>query len=370
MPRSSAPRRPTRRVSRGPLVSVRAVEDLVCALPHLLGFPPVESLVVVALEGPRDELTFTLRVDLPGPVGFDAVADMCALRMQAAGADGVLAFVVTEAPDPAAGRLPGGDLVEALQRGVGPPLRDAFLVRGGRVWSYLCPDPACCPPGGRLVDDASPVATALAAAGVVSGRRVFRDRDEIVQAAQAVGGAEADAMIAAIRRLSVDPDAPGPPEPGALEERYRERLPALLAHCAERGADVGDEDAALLGCAWHDTDLRDHMLATVAAGAPGADALVRAVARRVPAPYDAPAASMLGWVAYAEGSGVLAAAALERALATDPRYSLARLLDDALYRQVPPSELRSVWARFADDEHRRGLDRTGAARRRRPAGGR
>jgi hypothetical protein len=65
----------------------------------------------------------------------------------------------------------------------------------------------------------------------------------------------------------------------------------------------------------------------------------------MPAPYDAPAAAMLGWVAYAEGSGVLAAAALERALATDPGYSLALLLSDGLNRQVPPAALRSVWAR-------------------------
>jgi hypothetical protein len=376
MPPSTAPRRPIRRSERGPIVSVRAVEDLVCALPHLLGFPPVESLVLVALEGPRDELTFTLRVDLPVRDEIDAVVEMCAVRMQAADADGVLAFVVTERPDPDAGQLPGIDLVEALQRGVAVPLRDAFLVRDGRVWSYLCPDQVCCPPQGRVVDDGSPTATALAAAGVVSGRPVYRDRDEIVRAARAVGGADALAMTEAVARLCGDAaDDGAPPVFGAphvlpaIAQRYDERLPALLAACAERGAEIGHDDAALLGCGWHHVDLRDRMLAAVAAGVPGADAVVRAVARLMPSPYDAPAAAMLGWVAYAEGSGVLAAAALERALATDPHYSLARLLDDALYRQVPPAELRAVWARFADDEPRRP-GRTGAARRRRPAGGR
>ncbi|MDQ1683323.1 MAG: hypothetical protein QOC82_60 [Frankiaceae bacterium] len=350
----------------GATVSVRAIEDLAAALPHLLGFPPVESLVVVAIEGPRGELTFTLRLDLPEPDEIGEVVEICAARMQAAAADAVLAFVVTEAADVAPGQLPGVELVEALQRSVVMPLRDAFLLRGGRIWSYLCPDPACCPPDGRPYDAGSPVATTLAAAGVVAGRPMFRDRDEIVRSAQAVDGAEAEAMRAAVERVrgtEAVPDLVG------LRERYAAALPGLLARCAERGPDVAPDEAALLGCAWHQIDLRDEVLIAVAQGSAGADPLVRAVARLMPAPYDAPAAAMLGWVAYAEGSGVLAAAALERALRTDPGYSLAVLLDDALYRQVPPSALRSVWASFAEDDRRRHPRRAGPPRRRRPARG-
>src|SRR4051794_20898734 len=95
---------------RGPLVSIRAVEDLACALPHLLGFHPVESLVLVAMEGRRGELTFTMRIDLPEPDDVGPVVEMCATRMAAAAAESVLAFVVTETT----GVLPGADLVEAL----------------------------------------------------------------------------------------------------------------------------------------------------------------------------------------------------------------------------------------------------------------
>lgn len=368
MPRSSMSRGPVAHSRRTPVVSVSAIEDLACALPHLLGFRPVESLVVVAIEGPRDQLTFTLRVDLPEPDDVDAVVEVCADRMRLAEADEVLAFVVTEAPDPGPGQLPGSDLVEALQRAVPMPLRDAFLLRGGRIWSLLCPEPMCCPPDGRPVDDASPVATTLAAAGVVAGRSVFRDRDEIVRAAQAVGGAEAEAMMAAVERVC-GADGDPPPDLTGIRERYRQALPALLARCAERGADVGYDDAALVGCAWHQVDLRDEVLAAAARDQPGADALVRAVARLMPAPYDAPAAAMLGWVAYAEGSGVLAAAALQRALETDPGYSLAVLLDDALDRQVPPSALRSVWARFPGNDQRCDPLRPGVRRRRRPSRG-
>jgi hypothetical protein len=360
-------------------VSVRAIEDLACALPHLLGFHPAESLVLVAMQGRRDELTFTLRLDLPEPDDVGAVAEICAARMEAAAADGVLAFVVTEAPDPATGRLPGVELVEALQRGIPIPVRDAFLLRGGRIWSYLCLDPACCPAGGRPVDQESPVATTLAAAGVVAGRAPARERAEIVRAAQATGGADGEAMAAAVERLA---GADGVAELGVIRERYLSALPGLLARCTERGGDLSHDEAALLGCAWHQVGLRDELLTAIATGTDGADVLVRAVARLMPAPYDAPAAAMLGWVAYAEGSGVLAAAALERALATDPAYSLAVLLDDGLYRQVPPAALRSVWARaagppsaeevtcLAGGDLSRYPARTRSARRRRPAPGR
>jgi len=361
----------SRRVGSSPLqpvVSVSAIEDLACALPHLLGFRPVESLVVVAIEGPRGRLAFTLRLDLPEPGDIDAVVRMCAERMLVAEADEVLAFVVTETGDAAAGQLPGGDLVEALQRALPMPLRDAFLLRGGRIWSFLCPEPSCCPPEGHPVDDSSPVATTLAAAGVVAGRPVFPDREEIVRSAQAAAGADADAMAAALDRIC----GAGGAEPVGvvgMRERYRRALPTLLERCAERGPEVGHDDAALLGCAWHQVDLRDEVLTAVARGEQGADTLVRAVARLMPAPFDAPAAAMLGWVAYAEGSGVLAAAALERALASDPAYSLAVLLDDALRRQVPPSALRAVWARLPGNEQRRDPLRATAPRRRRPSRG-
>ncbi|MBV9369216.1 MAG: DUF4192 domain-containing protein [Frankiales bacterium] len=324
-------------------MSVDAPEDLAGALPHLLGFPPVESLVLVALQGPRGELTFTLRLDLPGPDDLDAVAEMCAARMEAATADAVVAFVVTEAPEPANGQLPGTDLVEALQRAADMPLRDAFLLRGDRMWSYVCTDPRCCPAEGRRVRSSSPVATTLAASAVVAGRPLFGSRDEIVRAAQAVGGAQAEAVVAAVDRL----------EGSQVGPRYRRELPGLLARAAEGDIDLSVEEAALVGWAWHDVRLRDDVLRAVATGVPGADTLVRAIARLVPAPYDAPAATVLGWAAYAEGSGVLAAAAFERALATDPGYSLARLLDDALYQQLPPSALRAVWAKVPVPERGR-----------------
>jgi hypothetical protein len=71
--------------------------------------------------------------------------------------------------------------------------------------------------------------------------------------------------------------------------------------------------------------------------------------RRLPPPYDAAVCASLAWVAYANGDGVVANIALDRALETDPTYSLALLIDDALYRQVPPSALQAVMRGAAHD---------------------
>jgi hypothetical protein len=376
------------RQSSGPVIKVRALEDLASALPYLLGFQPRESLVLTALGGRRqEELTFTMRLDLPDPAAVEEIVTMCAHRMAAAKAASVVAFIVTDRPGndgqlPYA-ELPYAELVEALQRGLPMVLRDALLVADDRVWSFLCPEPQCCPPAGRPLDRDSVVATSMAAAQVMSGRPLRAERDDVVRSAHALGGGTRESMLDAVARvlrldeldgldeldvmdeLSDFVDADDGPWPVAdvdidvprdrLVADYSALLPAVLGRADAGVLELSHDEAALLGCGWHVVDLRDALLTAIARGERGAEAVVRAVARLMPAPYDAPAATMLGWVAYSAGSGVLANAALERALDTNPDYSLAHLLGDALFAQVPPSALADVWTRFAQDEvcHRR-----------------
>jgi hypothetical protein len=51
----------------------------------------------------------------------------------------------------------------------------------------------------------------------------------------------------------------------------------------------------------------------------------------------APVATLLAWSAWRSGNGVLAAAALHRALLADPAYTLAHLLTEALDQAIPPA---------------------------------
>jgi hypothetical protein len=105
---------------------------------------------------------------------------------------------------------------------------------------------------------------------------------------------------------------------------------------------LSDGEAALLIVAMRDWEVRDKLLGWATTGSEAMRALLHDLAVRAVPPYDAPACTAYAWVSYVHGRGVVATAALERALKTDPDYSLALLLDEALARQVPPSLLREA----------------------------
>ncbi|MEV0157711.1 DUF4192 family protein [Micromonospora sp. NPDC050686] len=56
-------------------------------------------------------------------------------------------------------------------------------------------------------------------------------------------------------------------------------------------------------------------------------------------PLAAPPASLLAFAAWRRGEGALASVAVDRALAANPGYPLARLIDQALRAGLPPSVL-------------------------------
>jgi hypothetical protein len=62
--------------------------------------------------------------------------------------------------------------------------------------------------------------------------------------------------------------------------------------------------------------------------------------RRAQSGYVAAPASLLAFVAWQSGNGALANVALDRALADDPKYSMARLLRETIDAGVPPSMAR------------------------------
>jgi hypothetical protein len=244
-------------------------------------------------------------------------------------------------------------------------------VRHGRRYSLVCAE-RCCPPGGEPVPD--PAAVPAVAELVALGRAPLPSR-------------------AAVERL-VEPDAPGPglsaprrrgargPVPREIGIRaWAEVLappvehasrplrvtpwpPRVVADAAGALADIPLRDAlvgwlapgvlprsaldrpvvALLEASlprwagmgsWH----------LEAGGAPGRDILLERLlrlARSVPDSESASAAAVCtvaAHVAWAQGDGALARAALERAVRLDPTYRLARLLARLVevgLRMTPP----------------------------------
>jgi hypothetical protein len=338
------------------VLKIGGLSGLVTAVEHMLGFRPTESLVAVALLGPRERMHFVLRLDLPGEEDRSAAVHEVAMRMDAAGADGVMLFVHTAEP-PAGNDLPHDDLVSELVRVLPVPVREATLVSSGRLWSYLCFGERCCPPEGRPLETDSADAVAVAAAHALEGRSALPDRDAVLAAVQPVGGIAAAAMSQALDRAGADLVETGVDD---FSDLVRTEVDQLASRFDDPRAVITDDEAARVTLALHDVLLRDEMLVRLADDDRALLAMLQAVARRAQPPHDAPVCTCVGWAAYADGNGLLAAAALERALRSEPGYTLARLTLQLLNAQVPPEQLRSC-AREIDAD----VDRLASRRRRR-----
>src|SRR2546423_294288 len=151
--------------------------DIAAAVPHIVGFPPEESLVVISLRGPRKRIGLTMRFDLP-PASLHAVmADEVAIRLTGDKAEhAVIACCTTEASDGA--QPPRADLIAMIRerlRDRDIAMLEALFIRDGRWWSYLCEDPDCCPPCGAEV----PPSTDIAAAQALVGRALLPERQSL-----------------------------------------------------------------------------------------------------------------------------------------------------------------------------------------------
>lgn len=323
--------------TEGVTVRVGDPSDVASAIPHLLGFQPAESVVAVSLRGRRMRMAFTVRLDLPtSKEEHDYAVRTVAGAMRRDGAAEVLLFVYTETTHAEEG-LPFMGLVDAMADALSMPVREAFLVSGDRIWNYGCADPQCCPADGRRLDPTTQGALALSAASTLLGRAVLPDRKTAVGCVQPVGGLTAVSMHQAIARVAgrfADSD-------GVLVRAEVRRLWAeLLERYREPPATVTHDEAAAVALGLHFVELRDEVLQEIDDRDDAHERLLLDLVRLAQPPADAPVCTVLACAAYLAGNGVVAGAALDRALRTDADYSLAHLLDDALISQIHPRDLR------------------------------
>ena len=311
--------------------------EILAVLPSLCGFPPLESLVLLSLRGPRRRLGLTARVDLPEPPGEAALAALCADRMAGDGASSVVVAVMSEH-----GRRER--LVAAVHDALddrGVAVLEALHVLSGRWTSYTC-EAACCPAEGTPVPVAPPVLGLVQAEQVATGRAVLPSRDDLVRS---LAPPVLLAARAAEQRLEQATQAwlRSRAQHGAVAARRStlDHVQALLDRVAA-GAPVGPVDAAVLTVGLGDVQTRDAVATLILTREDELLALLVQVARQVLPPDDAPVCTLVAWAAYARGEGALANVALDRALAGRPDYSLALLLRSALDGGVHPDEVRTL----------------------------
>ncbi len=315
------------------------------AIPMLLGYHPEESLVVSCLNGAAVDLT--MRFDLANLSATDAFADELAGRIALTPADVTFIAVFTDAR-PASGVLPHADVIEELYDDHRFRVVEAVLVSGRRWWSYLCPDQTCCPAAGRPLDDSSEVATSLSAAFALAGAGVLADRKSLVDSLSVAPDLD---LAVARRQLSTATQRLATTNAAQRLAESRSLVDTLADRFADPRAELADAEAASLAATLRDVSARDDLLVQ-AVPPQRREAILRvlrAAVRRVSPPHDAPICTALAWFAYADGDGTTANIALDRALQSDSEYSLARLIEASLERQLPPAALVEVMKGAARD---------------------
>ena len=141
-------------------------------MPHLLGFVPRASLVVI---GPRRLATASRSrsaTTCPTRPTRGRRGNRRARgrrhRLAAADRDGGGRIRCRVLVDPVAGAL------RYAARQAGIDLQDFLRVEDGRYWSYLCGDEACCPAAGTPSTRRTPASAALAAPGTAGAGRPGR----------------------------------------------------------------------------------------------------------------------------------------------------------------------------------------------------
>jgi len=321
-------------------------EALLAIVPHLLGFVPRASLVVIGIEPPRHRVKVTLRYDLPDPPGAGIAADIADHAVGVIGSQR-LASMVAVGYGPRMLVDPVADALRAAASKAGISVLDVLRVEAGRYWSYLCGDEACCPVTGTPF---GPEGISPSAALTSAGNQVLPDRAAVAARVAPLGGSAAESMRQATRRAErhVSQLLAKVRKSSRLGAARRlivaEGLNAvgnMIATYRAGGKYITDYQIAWITVALRDLRVRDDAWARM--DPRYLDAHRRLwidVTRRAQPGYVAAPAALLAFVAWQCGDGALANVALDRALADDPRYSMAQLLRQVISAGAPPSLAR------------------------------
>ncbi|WP_158244852.1 DUF4192 domain-containing protein [Verrucosispora sp. ts21] len=317
-------------------------DDLVAAVPYLIGFTPTDSMVVVVLDDTR--VRFAARLDLPPPAEVAHLAAPAAQHATMIARYGSSAILVGYGP---AERVePAAALLTAALEAAAVQVREILRVDDGRYWC-LCGDVDCAD-GVPYNPDRSTIPAEAAYLGIAP----LPDRAALERLITPVTGPPRERMFAAtetaLRRLAgmlatTTVRAAGEGRSAPPEQVMRDGIAAIeqAYQCAARGETLSDEDVAWLTAVLVVPEVRDHAWSTCDGSDAQRQLWIDVTRRAMPPTVPAPAC-LLAITVYLAGDGALANIAVDRALRADPDYRLAHLLGQALQAGVPPQLWRAA----------------------------
>jgi hypothetical protein len=323
---------------------VRSSSALLAVVPPLLGFVPERSIIIIGIDQPGGQVKVTLRYDLPNPADDQATADIARHALAVVDLNHLAAAIaVGYGPDGLV--TPVATVFRNLAEDAGVDLQDFLRVEDGRYWSCIPAGDPCPAEGARFDISAVPVPAPLG-----SEAEIAASRDAIAANIAPVTGSAAQSMRRATRQAEQDlaRAALTARSNGARDADRKARASEGLAAvagmiAAYRAGDrySSDYQLALLTVTLKDHRVRDDAWARMDPREYDADRLLWIdVVRHAQPGYIAAPASLLAFVAWQAGSGVLANIALDRALADDPAYVMADSLRTLVNAGAPPSMAR------------------------------
>jgi len=332
----SAPEEPSR---------IKSPNDLVAAVPYLLGFHPHRCVVCVGVSTPAISVVTHQR--LPETEGeqpdWDATATIIS---QQSGNAFVIGYGPAVQIDAAV------DECAVAIAATGTDVTAAVRVDGGRIY---CLGESCqCPPEGWPYN---PDTSTVPAEATLRGIAPLPDRAALAALLDPVTGDDHDRMQAAteaaLHRFTTAIHESSPARTGGsvaawlaagpLSTLAADGITALhdAFAAAARGETLADDQVAWLTVVLLIPEVFDHAWRACDGSDPHR-ALWIDVTRRATGRAAAPPACLLAITAYLAGNGALADIALDRVRDADPSLPLAQHVDRALQAGIPPHLLRHV----------------------------
>jgi Domain of unknown function (DUF4192) len=316
------------------MTTLTSPHDLIAAIPFLIGYHPVDSLVVVSIK--VNCIGMAMRVDYPIDLPT-AAYDLLASHLHREGSTGALlvAYVPSGRRD---GEAVLTDLAAALDR-IDLKVDESLLIQDGRFRSTMCSDVQCCPSKGRDVPAID--SSRIAMEHVVAGRAMpFANLEALTESISALVIADDEKWIARVTKFAV------PEKSDDLTNLQRDGATAVIDLAGEFALGRGGDDLELIARVigrLSDIQVRDFALGThTEEDIDNFFLMWRHLMRMAPPGFVAPIASLFAALAYESGDGALAHRALDRALADTTGYSLALLLRRVFTAGWPPESFAAM----------------------------
>lgn len=328
------------------LISLRSPAALCCAIPHLLGFHPSDSAVILWMHGGR--ILLTQRIDLPEKHELAEWSAAVWGHQAAEIADEmVVALVSDRADDPRLDKAFAA--ITARADGLGITIRDGLHLNGDRWRSLLCRDANCCPSEGRPIDP--DLRAMVAAEFAAEAAPPASSRDCIIDSLN-----PDPAAVDAVLKTGILSRLHRP----RRREAWRDSCLTNMGHWWRAEAQVAPPvRMAQLLLGLRDIRVRDTVLWELChldgAGLRRAKTQLLRLLRSAPEGDVAPIATCVGIASWLNGDGVRAMAAVVRALQDDPHYEMGRMLGAAVAAGLPPEHFREALGGLSREDCRYGV---------------